>query len=493
MSRGSGRAGAGARILRNFGRLSAVKVASDLFTFAYFVVASRVFGQEGIGEYSFAMALTGFFALFGDFGLYNLTIKEASTRRDFAVEGFGPVLVLRIALSLASFAALLAVLPWIPLSGQGRAVVVLIGAYQLAYKLTYGFAALFVARERMGVLAALEFGLRFVTALAGSAIALAGGSLVASLAVLPAVALLEIAVAGALAVRHFGAPRLRGALAQLPVAFRQALPYGLSSVLFQLQSRVDVLFLGLLLGVAAAGVYNAAYRIVFLLSFLTYYAGVALFPAASRLYQEAPEQLRVLYRDALRILVLLGVPAASGIALVAPDLIGRLFGEEFAASAPVLRVLSCLLITTSLKNLLSFFLMACDGQALRVRSQWIAALLNVALTWGLIPLLGVMGAALAAVASEALLVGLLVFHLRPSLGWPPVGSRVAASALASAGFCAPFAWLAPLPLAVVVPASLLIYAAGLAAFPDLRRAELRAVLEGLRARGFARRRSAARA
>ena len=49
-----------------------------MFTFVLFVVLSRTFGQDGIGQYSFAMALTGFFGLFGDFGLYNLSVKEIS-------------------------------------------------------------------------------------------------------------------------------------------------------------------------------------------------------------------------------------------------------------------------------------------------------------------------------------------------------------------------------------------------------------------------------
>ena len=65
-------------ILDNAGTLTISRIASDLFTFAFFVVLSRIFGQEGIGQYSFAMALTGFFGLFGDFGLYNLSVKEIS-------------------------------------------------------------------------------------------------------------------------------------------------------------------------------------------------------------------------------------------------------------------------------------------------------------------------------------------------------------------------------------------------------------------------------
>ena len=51
-----------------------------LFTFILFVLISRKFGQEGIGQYSFAVGLTGFFAVCADFGLYNYSIKEISAQ-----------------------------------------------------------------------------------------------------------------------------------------------------------------------------------------------------------------------------------------------------------------------------------------------------------------------------------------------------------------------------------------------------------------------------
>ncbi len=461
------------RIFRNFGTLSFVRLASDGFTFAFFVVLSRVYGQEGLGEYSFAMALTGLFALFGDFGLYNLTIKEASRHPAGVRELLGRVLALRLVLALASFAGLLAVLPLLPISPQGRLVVLLIGAYQYAYRITNGFAAIFVARERMGVVALLELALRLLSSLAGVAVALLGGSLVLAVAALPALAVLEIFAAGWLVMRRHGAPRLAGGFSSLAATAREAAPYGLSSVLFQLQSRVDVFLLGLLLGVAAAGVYNAAYRVIFLVSFLTYYAGVALFPAATRLFEEGREELVRLYRATLRSFALLGVPAAAGLALVAPDLVALIYGPEFEASAPVLRGLAPLLLLSGLKNFLSFFLMSCDRQVARVKVQSAAAAASVLAQLILIPLFGLLGAVAAGLVAEALLVACLIRSLAGELGSPGLGGPLLAAGVASAAFCAAFTGLPPLPIPAVIAGAVLIYGGALAAFPGVRRGELR--------------------
>lgn len=470
------------KILKNFSTMTSVKVASDVFTFVLFVVLSRTFGQDGIGQYSFGMAVTGFFAVFADFGLYNLNIKEASRKNGSLQDDFGAALILRVGYTLLGLAGLLVAVQFLPISEQGRRIVLLLGIYQFGYRLTYGFSSLFVAKERMGVVAGLEFVLRVVTSIGGVCIALMGGSLVLAVGVLPAVTAIEVVVAFALAVRHFGAPNLRVGWRVTIATAKRAAPYGLSGILFQLQSRVDVFFLGILLSEAAVGVYNAAFRVVFMLSFLTYYAGVAIFPAASRLYEESLVDLRQLYATSLRIFVLLGVPAAVGISLVAPELIPLIFGSGFEETIVVLRLLTALVVISGLKNLLSFFLMACDGQVQRVKNQWIAASVNVALNASLIPVLGIVGAALSVILAEMLLATLLIHELSRRIGWPPIASRLWASALASACFAVPVWWVGSVPMLVIIPCALPIYIAALFAFKDIRRSEIQLALTWLRMR-----------
>lgn len=472
----------GSRILKNFSTLTVVKLASDVFTFVLFVVLSRIFGQDGIGQYSFAMAVTGFFALFADFGLYNLTIKEASREDGSLAEAFGISLILRGLYSVLGLVLLWLVAGWLPISEQGRTIVLLLGFYQFAYRLTYGMASFFVAKERMGVAAGLEFALRSVTAIAGVGIALSGGGLVLAVSVLPAVASIEVLVAFALAVRQFGAPRLRVSPAALIDTAKRALPYGLSGVLFQLQSRVDVFLIGLILTEAAVGVYTAAFRVVFLLSFLTYYAGVAIFPAASKLFADSPGRLQSLYRDASRLFVLLGVPAGAGVAVLAPRLVPLIFGSGFAETVAVLQGLALLVVVTGAKNLLSFFLMACDGQLERVKCQWIAATANVLLNLACIPLMGVMGAVVAVSLAEILLVGLLLAKLRSRIGTPEIGSRLVPAVLATACFAAPVAFMGTLPLLLIVPGAVIVYVAVLFGFRDVRRSELMYAVQWLRVR-----------
>ena len=49
------------------------------------------------------MALTGFFVVFADFGLSDLSIKEMSRRNESLCEYFGKVLSLRLILAITVF------------------------------------------------------------------------------------------------------------------------------------------------------------------------------------------------------------------------------------------------------------------------------------------------------------------------------------------------------------------------------------------------------
>jgi len=468
----------GTRVLRNAVSLMAGKLAGDAATFALFVVLSRRYGSEGIGQYSFAMALTGFFAVLADYGLTQYAVRRMSAATGPEDGIFGRVLTLRLLLAGLVVGLLFGVAPWMPLDAEGRRVFLVIGVYQVLYVVLEGVLAAFVARETMRAPALLEWSLRTTSAAAAIALSFAGQRLSVVLLALPVLTALHVALAFALVASSYGRPRFGATPVDLRCMLRDARPFALYLFLLPLSERVDVAALGLLLGATAAGTYNAAHRIVALLLYAGYYAGVALLPAVSRLHADRPEELHRLYRQAVRIVVLASVPAAAGLTLVAKPLVELVFGPAFGESASLLRLLAWLLPLHALRKVLESFLVGTGDAAGRSSAQARTAVLNVVGNLLLIPLLGIPGAAVATIASEATLVALLLHRLRPVTGASGVATPIRDAVVASAGIAALLPAVSRWPLAAVAVGGAAIYGATLALFTDVRANE-GALLRGL--------------
>jgi len=467
----------GGRIVANFGFLTVGKLLGDGATFLFIVAVSRLFGQEGIGLYSMAMAWTGFLAVLAEFGLYNLSIKRMSRRDEGLGAYLGEVLSLRLLLVGVALVALAIALPLVPASVEAKRVLGIIGTYQILYTLATGLYAVPVSREEMHITSFLEFSLKLAIAVTALIVLTLGGSLAAALLAYPVLTAVQVVALFVFISRRYEPPRLALRPGRLAATLREAVPYGLSRLLLMVSTRTDVAALSVLLGVAAAGVYNVAYRVVFLLLFVPHYASLALFPVASRLFGGDRDKLRELYHRSLGLMVLGGLPATVGLWLVAPDLIERVFGSEFDESAGLLRILAWLLLLSCLKSVMGVFLTACDRQVERAKGQWTGAWVNLAATFLLIPLVGIKGAAIAVLLSETVLTTSFALRLRDLFGLPRAGSKLAVAVLGTLGFCLPLSLGPELPFALVIPVAVVIYVAVLAAFPRIRRDEGRFIGE----------------
>jgi O-antigen/teichoic acid export membrane protein len=460
------------RIFRNFSSLTASRVAGDVFTFLFFVVLSRTFGQEGVGHYSFAIALTGFLVVFADFGLYDYSILKINRQTDPAKEYYGKIFVVRFFLSVIVILFMLVLLPFLPFSIEAKFIIFLIGLHQTIYTLISILTAVFVAHEDMHLAGILEFSCKMVTATAAIGIALTGGSLILTLAVFPIVTTAYVIITYFAVAKKYGTPQLNITRSFFIQTLRQARPFAVFLGLEQLSSRIDIVFLGILLSTAAVGIYNAAYRIIFFFLILAYFAGLVLFPLASRLYLVSQAELVTLFHRSLNFAVLIAVPIVGGIWLIAPEVIELVYGEGFTESILILRYLACLIFIAFLKSIMGAFLTACDRQADRTRGQWVAAWANVLGNLLLILVLGIKGAVFALLISESLLLIYYSLRLRDLFGFPRIGLRMGISVLATVTFIITITLFETLPLGLEVFISIALYFSLLLLFKEIRQHEL---------------------
>jgi len=457
------------RIFKNFSFLVIGKTAGDAFTFILFVTLSRVYGQEGIGEYSFAMAYTGFFVVAADFGLYNLSVKEMSSKNNSNISKyFNNILTTRLLLSSGFFLLLILTIFVLPFSDDSKLIIACIGIYQIIYTITEGFTALFVSQERMHVAAMVELSFRITVAILGSAVALLDGEILYAVALFPAIAIIQLLFVTSYAIKEFSISRLHFSVKLIKQLLNEAMPYALFTLLRQISTRTDVLLLGLLVGTAAAGVYNVSYRVIFLLLFLPYFAGIAILPMASKLYESNQQDLIRFYQNALNLMILIAVPLTVGLWVISTDLILIIYGDEFTESIFIMRLLSLLLGLAFLKSIAGTMLTSCDMQIQRTRSQWTSAWLNILGNIILIPLYGVAGAAISTVISEFVLTIIMILKLKPLFGIPDIRKRFLISIMGSSTMIGSSLLFPRLHFTIFIPLSIVIYIVILFAFKTIR-------------------------
>jgi O-antigen/teichoic acid export membrane protein len=476
---GASDSSAGRHALRNFGFLTSGTALGDLSVFLLLIVLSRYFGPDGVGSYGLAIGLAGFFVAFADFGLGPFTVREVS-------QGIGAenlpsrVLTLRTILSAAALLGLALLLPLTGFAPETKRIVLIVGTSQLLHQIAGGMGCILLAWGRPQVDSIATAVSKGTGAVAGIAIAVAGGSLSLTLTPLIAAATIHLWIVLRAVRRRSGALRPALDRSSLVDLARSARPFALSRFLAQIASRTDVLLLGLLVGTTAAGLYHAPHRVVTALFWIPHFAALALLPIMSRARVEFPETLGPFYQRALGSAVLFGIPAMAGLLWIAPGLTVLLFGPEFIPAVPVLRILAVLVLLACLSKIMSVCLLACNREEPWVRHQWKAALVNLVGNLALIPWLGIVGAALATLVAETLLVALFAVELAPIVGPPRIGQRLGAAFLGTSAFSVIFILWPGASLAVTVAVGVVVYCAVIFSFPAIRSYEGRAALDGWR-------------
>jgi len=102
---------------------------------------------------------------------------------------------------------------------------------------------------------------------------------------------------------------------------------------------IDNAIIGRVLGMDALGFYALAYTLANLpATHISRIVSDVMFPAYSKL-QDDLEGLNRVYLKTLRLITTFSVPAATGIVLLAPEIVGVVYGEKWLPAVPALQVL----------------------------------------------------------------------------------------------------------------------------------------------------------
>ncbi|GAB5556589.1 MAG: lipopolysaccharide biosynthesis protein [Schleiferiaceae bacterium] len=184
--------------------------------------------------------------------------------------------------------------------------------------------------------------------------------------------------------------------------YQIALPMLVSGALFYIISWTDVLMIGYIMDERSVGIYRIAFKIGTLITFTQFAINSFLAPAISELHSEGGgSQFRRLIRQVGVINFWMSVPVAL-IIFVFPNFLLNLFGPEYPEALDSLRVLAIGQLINALCGPVLYILNMTGKEKDSQRIMLWVTLVNIVLNGILIPMFGILGAAIATSVSMSL-------------------------------------------------------------------------------------------
>ncbi len=249
---------------------------------------------------------------------------------------------------------------------------------------------------------------------------------------------------------------------------RRAWPLVASALLGLMIYNSDLIFIRLFTGrFADVGFYAAAYTLIGFLSNLGIAYSLSLLPTLTRLDVDRTEQ-GALYQTALAHVFAAGAPIAVGGALLAGPIMRLVFGPAYEPSVLALQVLVWAIPLGLLRDIPIVALMSRERESHILRLTGVATALYLLLNLILIPTLGIIGAAIASVVTEAGRMALAFVLVRREGFGAPRFSRLWRTAIASGAMGTGLLALPAGEVWMAVPIGAALYVAALAALGGVR-------------------------
>lgn len=395
---------AGGKVIRGGALRTVGYLAGTLLAAGASVFLLRYLGVEDFGRYIVVLSIVAIVSGVSDVGLTIIgqreyaTIHEDDARRRLIANMAG----IRLALTPvgvvagALFAAL---------AGYGSilvAGVLLAGAGLVLANTAASYTVPLTVNLRFGATTAVEVSKQVALVVGIGAMVAAGGSLSTFFAVHIPAGLVTLAVAVVLAGRS-QAPRPSFAVREWVPLLRQTAPVALALIINVVYVRVLVIMTSLLTSASETGLFATSYRVVEVFVGIPAFMIGAAFPLIAHAAASDRDRLAYALQRVAEIGLLVSVGLALVLAFAAEPVIQVLGGSEFSGAATVLAIQAFALIGVFMTQVWVQALVSIHSHRALVFGNAIALVTVLALGVALIPPFEAHGAAVAAVAGEAVL------------------------------------------------------------------------------------------
>ncbi len=375
---------------------------------------TRVLGPDGFGRLSFCTAVNVYFILLADYGFNLSATREVAMHshdRDARSMIFWNTITIKALLATIGFPVLLALTFGIARFSAERSLLLLGYLTVIGTVLTPTWY--FQGVERQATLSTITIVIRLLSVPATFLLVTAHGDVYIAVAISAGTGVATGLVCLALLAREGALGKFAVTPAGLVKALQEGWHLFLSTASMSLYITTNTVLLGFVAGNTAVGHYSAAEKLSQVAHGLLVPVNQSVYPRISRLMNESRSAAFALIRKVLRVQAGLGLALSLSLFVLAPYLIRLLYGPAYEESVQVLRWLAPLPLVIGLSNVFGIHTMLPLGMKRGfTRILMSAGALNVLLLYALASWFGAVGAAMAVLATEALITVLMVTVLR---------------------------------------------------------------------------------
>lgn len=388
-------------IFRNTLALSIANVSSRVITAFVAILLARYLGAGKFGEYSVAIAFATVFVALTDLGFGQIIVREGSRNTETISMHLSNALLARIVLSLLSFSLMLIIGSRLASYHDMIGLLVILGLYVFVGDFQNVFFRVFQASQEMVYIAVFQLIRSVLVGVTIFSLIQLGVTLRVMAWDLTLVVLVVTVSAALLVLRRY---QIVLKARKLFPMFKQALPFGLAAMLVLVYLQIPTIMLSMMKDKTEVGLFSAAFKLIVALYFIPQIISSVVYPILFRLGAEDLEEHKRTYVTLFRFLGCFGLPVSLALFLLAEPIIYFLFGPGFQGTIGVLRVLSWLLALQCMSYPLADALTTADFQGHRTFMHGLAAGLCLTLCFLLIPRYGALGAGLAFLFTELVVV-----------------------------------------------------------------------------------------
>lgn len=400
------------KVARNAAWIIGIQLIKSILSLVISMLTARFLGPSNFGTINYAASIVAFVAPIMYLGLTGVLVQELVSEPEKEGEILGTSITLSFISSILCVGAVVAFVSIVNHDEHETIIVCALYSVLLIFQaleiMIYWFQAKLLSKY-----SSIVSLIAYIVISAYKIFLLATQKSIYWFAVSNAFDYMLIAIGLMIVYKKLGGARLRFSFQTAKKLFSKSKHYIVSNMMITIFAQTDRIMLKLMIDDAATGYYSAAVTCAGMTSFIF----SAIIDSFRPLIFDSKKQDNELFEKNMcrlyGIIIYLSLLQSLGISLLAEPIIKILYGAEYLPAVNPLRLVVWYTTFSYLGSVRNVWILAEDKQ----KYLWIinlsGALTNVVLNYFLIPVMGVMGAALASLITQIFTNVIIGFIIRP--------------------------------------------------------------------------------